>query len=77
MLNCFGSIQVFAVLLLSVVILYLMGLVKEKKGDFIAYLSGQKAVYRWIFYIILFMIVVIYGAYGEGYEQTEFIYFQF
>jgi D-alanyl-lipoteichoic acid acyltransferase DltB (MBOAT superfamily) len=76
-LNCFGSIQIIVMLLLSIVILFLIDSIREKKGNFIAYFSEQKAIYRWSFYIILFLIIVIYGAYGEGYEQTEFIYFQF
>ena len=65
------------VLLLSIVLLFLMDAVKYKTGSFIQYLSKQRVVYRWIFYSMLVMMIIIFGAYGEGYEQTEFIYFQF
>lgn len=40
-------------------------------------LAEQNLVFRWIVYIGLFFVVVIYGIYGPGYNATDFIYEQF
>lgn len=73
----FGNSQGLIIILVSIMIMFLIDAVKDKTGNFITYLSKQRVIYRWFFYLLLILMIIIYGAYGEGYEQTEFIYFQF
>lgn len=76
-LDIFGSTQMRVVLLISFIILFNLDKIQDKTGNFISYIGEQKVVYRWGFYLTLLLMVVFWGAYGEGYEQTGFIYFQF
>lgn len=72
-----GSTSMQIVLFVSVLILFFIDLMQEKTGSFVQYLSERKALVRWVFYLALIMMIILFGAYGEGYEQTAFIYFQF
>lgn len=38
---------------------------------------SQGLWFRWLIYIGLLFMILVYGAYGLDYTQTEFIYFQF
>lgn len=38
---------------------------------------SQGMWFRWLLYIGLLFMIMVYGAYGLDYTQTEFIYFQF
>lgn len=49
----------------------------ETKMDLIDSLSYQNLVFRWFIYIITLLIILIFGVYGSGYSEQQFIYFQF
>lgn len=38
---------------------------------------SQGMWFRWLVYLGLLFVILVYGAYGLEYTQTEFIYFQF
>ena len=38
---------------------------------------SQGMWFRWLVYLGLLFMILVYGAYGLEYTQTEFIYFQF
>ena len=40
-------------------------------------LSKQFILFRWIFYIILIVLAIIFGMYGPGYHPSDFIYVTF
>lgn len=40
-------------------------------------LSKQNLVFRWTVYIFTILSIIIYGVYGSGYSEQQFIYFQF
>ena len=40
-------------------------------------LAKQNLLFRWIIYIIAIEIIIVFGIYGEGYDASQFIYFQF
>ena len=42
-----------------------------------ARIRSQQLVFRWIVYLSIIAVIIFGGVYGEGYEQTQFIYFQF
>lgn len=50
---------------------------KKSKCNVIEWVTTQNFLSRWAIYLSLLFIIIIYGAYGMDYQQTEFIYFQF
>ena len=63
----------FAVLIVSLIILFVMQLLARKR-DVREKLLEQNIIFRWgILYILIFTII-IFGCYGAGYDATAFIY---
>lgn len=71
------DIDDFAVLIFGVVILTVVGLLKEKGHRIREELGSKNIVLRWAVYMTLIFGVIIFGAYGHGYEVAGFIYAQF
>ena len=67
----------FAVLAVGALILFLVGLYKEKGHQIRAELATKNIALRWAVYYVLLFGVIILGAYGKGYEVAGFIYAQF
>ncbi len=63
------NIIIFAVLLLIIV-----GILREKYGYARVWMDRQGVVFRWGVWILLFLLVLIYGKYGPGYDAADFIY---
>ena len=52
----------------------------EQSGPFqnvFQIILSQGMGFRWLVYLGLLFMILVYGAYGLEYTQTEFIYFQF
>lgn len=49
----------------------------RQKADFYRFIAEEHVWVRFGFYILLFTVVMLAGAYGTGYSQTDFIYGQF
>ncbi|MCR4591438.1 MAG: hypothetical protein K5668_11545 [Lachnospiraceae bacterium] len=64
----------FFIILLSLVLLLLAALMREKCGHAREWIASQGIVFRWAAWIALFVLVVIYGKYGPGYHAADFIY---
>ena len=45
--------------------------------DMIDFLSNRFILTRWLFYILLIVVAIIFGVYGPGYQAHEFIYITF
>ena len=45
--------------------------------DIKAAIFRQQIVFRWGIYMGIMLAILYWGLYGTGYEQTQFIYFQF
>ena len=72
------GVQQIHILLMGSVILFLVDLVRYKKGEDISvFLDRQWIVFRWGVLISLFFICIIFGYYGHGFDSAQFIYFQF
>jgi len=71
------SIQQLLVILAGIAVLFLVELLREKKKGLSRLFFQKKLWVRWMVCVGILMMVVVYGAYGDSYEQTEFIYFQF
>lgn len=76
-----GSILSFGVtwgdinlIIFVTILMVLVAVLREKYGYARIWLQNQSFVFRWLVWIGLFIIVLIYGKYGPGYNATDFIY---
>ena len=68
----------FHVLIFAIIVLVLIDLAKRltnKKID--VWLSEQQIWFRWTVIFVLLFTCILFGVYGEGYDASQFIYFQF
>ena len=61
-------VLIFGLLLLFAVSKY------QQKSSVRAAVARQNLLFRWIIWLGLFSIVLLFGMYGEGYDPAEFIY---
>ena len=71
------SIQQLTALILALILLGIVDILKNKGRDICAFVFRQGMWFRWMVYLGLLFMILMYGAYGLEYTQTEFIYFQF
>ena len=77
-LNIFPSIQSFVVVAAALfIILAADTLLYRRKTAFTAFFFEQSSAFRWVCGIVILCMIIFFGAYGDAYEQTQFIYFQF
>ncbi len=68
----------FEVMILGIVILLLVDLVRKKTGKCLdKWLGEQQMWFRWSIILMLVFACIIFGVYGQGYDASQFIYFQF
>lgn len=75
--NMFASSKIMFIIAVSLLILFVVDLLKTKGINLEAVVFRQQIVFRWGFYWFFFLVILYWGAYGQGYEQKQFIYFQF
>lgn len=46
----------------------------QQRGSVRAIVAKQNLVFRWFLYLALFVAVLLFGMYGEGYNPADFIY---
>ena len=51
--------------------------INEKRGSLIDVITNLNIIIRFTFYILLILSIIFLGAYGVGFNDTNFIYFQF
>lgn len=73
----FGTVENFAIIMITLLIVFVIDWVKNQGIDIKAKIFEQQIVTRWTLYIMIVVVILFWGVYGEGYEQTQFIYFQF
>jgi len=64
-------------MLLGVLLLLFLFDLADEKTDAIAMVSRWPAVIRWVCYLGLVLIVLVFGIYGPGYDVRAFTYFVF
>ena len=58
------------------IVLLIVDILQEKKS--VRECIEKRSVWvRWGVYIVAFLIVLLFGMYGPGYDQTQFVYMQF
>lgn len=77
LLQIFGSYSVLTVLIFSLIFLFYTDYLQLRGIDWKKKILEQQIVYRWLFYIMILLILFVYGVYGIENGQTKFIYFQF
>lgn len=66
----------FTVAIIGVVVLLIVGILQEK-FSVREKLAEQNLIFRWIIYLLALFAVIIFGHYGPGFSQAEFIYERF
>lgn len=74
----YGS-RIFAECFYGAMLLWIVSIITEKhKADNPAeWLEKTPLVFQWITLFVVIMSVALFGAYGPGYDATEFVYMQF
>ncbi len=67
----------YAVLGGSIAVLFAVSMFQEKHGSFREALQKKPAVLRYALIFTLFLVVILMGSYGIGYDASNFIYNQF
>ena len=67
----------YAVLSGSIVVLFAVSLFQEKHGSFRKALAEKPAALRYALIFTMFLVVILMGSYGIGYDASNFIYNQF
>ena len=62
------------ILFISILLLIIVGVLREKYGYARVWIQNQCFIFRWLIWIGLFLTVLVWGMYGPGYSAAEFIY---
>ena len=67
-----------SILLVSLLILFLVDLIRKKKHLCIdQFLFSQNVWFEWFALIVLILMILTFGEYGPAFDPKQFIYFQF
>ena len=77
MLNLGLDVANWAVLAVAVLVLLIVDIVHERGIHIRELIEREQIVPRWIVYLAAFMVALIFGVYGSGYDSAAFIYQQF
>ena len=67
----------YAVLGVSILVLFSVSVFQEKHGSFRKALAEKPALLRYSLIFAMFLVVILMGSYGIGYDASNFIYNQF
>ncbi len=65
------------VIAIGVLALVIVAILREKYGYARTWMQGQILPFRWAVWLLLFIITVLCGMYGPGFNAQDFIYEQF
>lgn len=66
------------VLMFAIAILFLIDIYYQKKKLFFdGLMLNQSLIIQYFGVVFLFLFILVFGVYGEGYDASQFIYFQF
>lgn len=64
----------YLAIIMGVIVVAIVECMKEKGIDVRARLAGAHIALRWSIYYVLIFAVIIFGAYGSGYQAVDLIY---
>lgn len=67
----------YIIVVITVLIVFIIGIMKEKGYSPRSIISAQKLPLRWTIYFALLFFIIIFGAYGTGYVPVDPIYADF
>lgn len=67
----------FGILILSIMLMLVLDYFKNKGKDIFTALTKQQLWFRLLIYVLWVSMIVLFGAWGGGYDAAGFIYFQF
>lgn len=76
-LNLGVSLLDIYIILLLLGALFIVAVLREKYGYARLWMEKQCFPFRWLVWIILFIIIIVFGKYGPGYNAADFIYQSF
>ena len=65
------------VLIVALTIIFAVGLLRERKVDIRKWIMGKNIIVRWLIYYALIFAIIIFGAYGPGYQPVDPLYADF
>lgn len=71
------DIKDMALLLVALFVVTIVDLLRERHADLRKTLEARGLTIKWMLMFGLFLLVLIFGRYGAGYESSNFIYFQY
>jgi len=66
--------QEFAVMFLSIVVLFTVSFLQERGVAVGRLVRSQPVLFRYIIYLTAILIIVVFGTYGYGFDSIDFIY---
>ncbi len=75
--SAFESSYVLMTVMVPLFIIIALDVIKYYGKDIKAAIFSQQIVFRWVIYATIMLAILYWSLYGTGYEQTQFIYFQF
>ena len=74
-LNQLGiSYKEWYLVLFGVLVLFAVDVCKEKGISITGVIRRQNTAFRWLLYYALIFLLLIFGAYGQGYDASSFMY---
>ncbi len=67
----------WGILAAACALVFAVSLIQEKRGSIRELLWQQKEILRWSLLFLLFLVTLLMGCYGVGYDAGNFIYSQF
>ena len=76
-LSIFDSSYTLMIVMIPLLIMSAIDVIKYWGKDIKDIIFNQQVIFRWMIYAGIIIGILYWGRYGTGYEQTQFIYFQF
>ena len=67
----------YLVLFICLIVILSVSIFEERKGSVRDMIFASGAAWKYIVFGVLMLAVIVFGAYGIGYDQSQFIYNQF
>lgn len=67
----------FQFMIISIIILIIADFIKWKGYSIREWVYKQERWFRWTFYILSILVVLVFGIWGPAFSESSFIYFQF
>lgn len=75
--HLFTNLIAMITICISLLILFLIDFLRAKGISVKQCILNQQLIFRWLIYFMIILAIIFEGGYGKGFEQTQFIYFQF